>query len=109
MSDLARETFTLHRRGEAPLGGAALAERMARLGGAWALVDDHHLECEYRFDDFAGALAFVNRVGALAEELNHHPDIELAWGRVKLTIFTHDANGLTHGDFVWAARVDELR
>lgn len=103
------ESFVPYQPGDPPLSGEALRKRFEALGGAWSLIDDHHLECEYRFDDFVSALAFVNRVGGVAEAWNHHPDIELSWGRVKLTIFTHDAGGLTEGDFVWAARVDSLR
>ncbi|MDP6981246.1 MAG: 4a-hydroxytetrahydrobiopterin dehydratase [Myxococcota bacterium] len=91
------------------LRGDSLRERFQQLSENWRLVDDHHLECEHAFDDFEAALAFVNCVGALAEELNHHPDIELSWGRVKLTIFTHDADGLTDSDFDWAIRADALR
>ena len=68
-----------------------------------------HLEKVFEFEDFVGALAFTNRVGALAEEVNHHPNIELSWGRVKLTIFTHTVGGLSESDFVWAARAQELR
>ena len=78
------------------------------LGGDWRAVDDHHLEREYRFKDFRQALAFTNRVGELAEEVNHHPDIELAWGRVTLTIFTHKIDGLHEADFVFAAKADRL-
>ncbi len=109
MSGLSSEPFVLYRRGDAPLAGEPLRQRFQQLAGDWRLVDEHHLECEYGFDDFASALGFVNRIGALAEELNHHPDIELSWGRVKLSIFTHDADGLADGDFVWAARADTLR
>jgi len=74
----------------------------------WTNVDGHHLEKELTFPDFATALAFVNRVGALAEEANHHPDIVLGWGKVKLTLFTHTANGLTRKDFDLAERIDRL-
>ena len=61
---------------------------------------------EYRFPDFCQALAFVNRVGELAEQEGHHPDIELGWGRVKLTIWTHSIGGLSENDFILAAKAD---
>ena len=66
------------------------------------------LEKEFRFDDFRSALGFTNRVGELAEEQGHHPDIHLSWGRVRIEIWTHKIDGLTESDFVLAAKVDEL-
>lgn len=74
----------------------------------WRIVEDHHLEKEFTFPNFAEALAFVNRVGAVAEEMDHHPDIYLAWGKVRIQTWTHVANGLTRKDFVLAAKI-ELR
>ena len=68
----------------------------------------HQLEKEYLFTDFREALAFTNRVGELAEAQGHHPDIYLAWGKVKLTLWTHKVNGLTETDFVFAAKADQL-
>lgn len=73
----------------------------------WRIVDGQRLEKEYRFPDFAQALAFTNRIGALAEEQNHHPDIYLAWGKVRVTLWSHDVNALTDRDFRLAARMDE--
>ena len=74
----------------------------------WRVVDGHHLEREYTFPDFASALAFTNRVGALAEAANHHPDVYLAWGKVGLTLWTHTANGLTERDYALAGRIEAL-
>lgn len=93
------------RGGVPPLGGAALAELQAQLRD-WAVVDGHHLEKEWRFADFAAALAFVNRAGAICEREGHHADFELAWGRVRLRIWTHAVDGLTEADFVLAAKID---
>lgn len=72
----------------------------------WRVVDGHHLEKSYVFADFAAALAFTNRVAAVAEKQNHHPDIYLSWGSVRLTIWSHDADKLTSRDFTLAARID---
>lgn len=69
----------------------------------------HHLTKSYELDDFASALAFVNRVGELAEQVGHHPDVVLTWGRVRLDIWTHKIDGLTESDFVLAAKCDQLR
>lgn len=83
---------------------------LAQLHGGWELRGGEHdyLEKTYRFKNFAEALAFVNRVGELAEAQAHHPDIALAWGRVTLTIWTHKIKGLTESDFIFAAKCDAL-
>ena len=88
--------------------GPELDALFAQLDRGWSVVDEHHLEKEYRFDDFRQALDFTNRVGEMAEEQDHHPDIFLAWGRVKVTIWTHKIDGLTESDFVFAAKTDAL-
>jgi 4a-hydroxytetrahydrobiopterin dehydratase len=92
----------------APLRGAALEALHGQLDPGWSVVKEHHLEKEYRFKDFADALAFVNRVGALAEDQQHHPDLVLTWGKVRVAIWTHKIDGLTESDFVFAAKTDEL-
>jgi 4a-hydroxytetrahydrobiopterin dehydratase len=94
--------------GVAPLKGENLVRLAVELGGGWQVVAEHHLEKEYRFKDFREALAFTNRVGGLAEDQGHHPDIYLAWGKVKLTIWTHKIDGLTESDFILAAKADRL-
>jgi len=72
------------------------------------VVDEQHLEKEYRFKDFRTALTFTNRIGELAEAQGHHPDIYLSWGKVRLAIWTHKINGLTESDFILAAKADIL-
>ena len=106
--DLAKMECVPCKGGVPPLRGAELADLEKRLGGAWRTVDQHHLEKEFTFKDFRQALAFTNEVGELAESQGHHPDIYLAWGRVKVTIWTHKIDGLTESDFVLAAKVDQL-
>jgi 4a-hydroxytetrahydrobiopterin dehydratase len=106
--DLAAMTCVPCRGGIPPLTREEIEPYLADLGNDWAVVDDHHLEKSYRFKDFREALAFTNRVGELAEGVGHHPDIELAWGRVKLTIFTHKIRGLHESDFVFAAKADAV-
>lgn len=89
-----------------PLKGEALASLYRMLANDWALVQEHHLEKTYRFPNFKTALDFTNRVGAVAEAQNHHPDIHLAWGKVVVTIWTHKIDGLTESDFIFAAKCD---
>jgi 4a-hydroxytetrahydrobiopterin dehydratase len=106
-TSLAAETCVPCRGGVPPLEGEELAALARQLGNGWRVVDGHHLEKELAFPDFAQALAFTNRVGALAEEQGHHPDIYLAWGKVRITIWTHKIGGLSRGDFVLAAKIDQ--
>ena len=107
MTDLAAKECVPCKGGVPPLAGPELDSLERQLGGGWRVIDGHHLEKEYRFANFVDALAFVNRVGALAEEQGHHPDIFLAWGKVKLTMWTHKIDGLTESDFVFAAKADK--
>lgn len=92
--------------GVPPLKGQALLELYRQLEKGWEIVNEHHLEKEYKFKNFRDALAFVNRVGEIAETEGHHPDISLSWGKVKLTIWTHKIDGLTESDFILAAKCD---
>ena len=94
--------------GVPPLAGAELDRLQEQLGGDWRVVDGHHLEKEFRFRNFADALAFTNRVGELAEQQGHHPDIFLAWGLARVSIWTHKIDGLTESDFVFAAKADRV-
>jgi 4a-hydroxytetrahydrobiopterin dehydratase len=109
MTDLASKQCVPCKGGVPPLKGAELRALHEQLGRDWKVVDEHHLEREYRFKNFAEALAFTNRLGELAEEQSHHPDLYLAWGRVRVTIWTHKIDGLTESDFVFAAKCDRLR
>jgi 4a-hydroxytetrahydrobiopterin dehydratase len=77
----------------------------------WTLVEREgiqRIERVFRFANFAEALAFTNRVGALAEEERHHPAILTEWGRVTVTWWTHKIRGLHRNDFIMAAKADSL-
>jgi len=93
--------------GVPPLKGASIQELVRQLDD-WQVVKEHHLARIFKFPDFARALAFVNRVGELAERIGHHPDLYLAWGKVGVEIWTHKIDGLTESDFIFAAKVDAL-
>ena len=108
MSELASRQCIPCRGGVPPLAGDELQALQAELGGGWTVVDGHHLEKAYTFEDFRQALDFTVRVGEMAEEQDHHPDILLTWGRVTVTIWTHKIDGLTSSDFVFAAKADRL-
>lgn len=87
--------------------GDEIDQFLAELDGC-EVVREHHLLKAYTFKDFREALAFVNRIGQLAEEQGHHPDICFGWGRAEVTIFTHKIDGLTESDFILAAKIDTL-
>ena len=107
MNQLALKDCVPCKGGVPPLEGEELTRLQKELDGDWDVVEGHHLAKHYRFPDFREALAFTNRVGELAEEQGHHPDIYLAWGKVKIEIWTRKINGLTESDFVFAAKADK--
>lgn len=90
------------------LRGRKLDDLKKQLRHGWKVMKQHHLEKQFKFDDFKGALAFTNRVGKLAEKLNHHPDIFLTYGEVRLQIWTHRIKGLAESDFILAAKINRL-
>ena len=92
-----------------PLQGEELREMAKQLSEGWQIVEEHHIKKTYEFDDFRKALDFTNRVGEVAEEEGHHPDIFLTWGKVEIKIFTHNIDGLTENDFILAAKADQVR
>ena len=108
MTTLADKECVPCKGGLPPLKGDELKGFANQLKEGWRAVNEHHLEKEYPFKDFRQALNFTNKVGELAESQGHHPDIYLAWGKVKLTIWTHKIDGLTESDFVFAAKADKL-
>lgn len=108
MPDLASMNCVPCRGGVPPLNHEEIAPLHAMLGGDWRVVDDHHIEKEFRFRDFKDALDFTNRVGAIAEEQGHHPEISLGWGHADLRIWTHKIDGLTESDFILAAHIDKI-
>jgi len=107
MSDLASKNCVPCKGGVPPLTGTELAALQSQIPG-WDVVDGHHLERSFKFPDFAQALAFVNRVGGIAEQQGHHPDIYLTWGKAAVKTWTHKIDGLTESDFILAAKISNL-
>ena len=93
--------------GVPPLDREHTDQLLAQLAEGWSVVAEHHLEKEYRFKNFREALAFANRVGEIAEQEGHHPEIRLSWGWVRLLIWTHKIDGLSESDFILAAKTDD--
>ncbi len=91
-----------------PLTGEEIKPYMENVEG-WELEDGgKKIERKFKFKDFKEALDFVNRIGAIAEQEGHHPDIELGWGKVEVELSTHAIGGLSVNDFILAAKIDRL-
>ncbi len=108
MCDLTNKVCVPCQGGDPPLQGDKLGPLYSQLNQDWELMDDHHLIREFDFEDFKQALDFTIKVGKLAEQEGHHPDIGLGWGYVHVTTYTHKIDGLTESDFILAAKIDQL-
>ena len=109
MTELAAKSCIPCRGGVPPLAEDVTAGLLSELGSGWDVVEGHHLEKTFVFPDFSEALAFTNEVGEIAEAEAHHPDLYLAWGKLRITIWTHKIDGLTESDFVLAAKIERAR
>jgi len=107
MTDLASKTCVPCRGGVPPLTPDQIAPLAGQVA-AWEVVNHHHLRRTIKTKKFADALALVNRIGAVAEEQGHHPEIRLGWGHVDVEFWTHKIDGLAEADFIMAAKVDQL-
>lgn len=105
MEKLEEKSCTPCKAGSPPLAPGEIILLSGGIAG-WEVVDQHHLLKEFRFRDFKTALAFVNRIGEIAEREGHHPDMALSWGRVEVTLYTHKIDGLHENDFIMAAKID---
>ncbi|MCE9595064.1 MAG: 4a-hydroxytetrahydrobiopterin dehydratase [Planctomycetes bacterium] len=108
MSTLSDRRCVPVRRGDPALTAERIEELRRELATAWLVVDARRLRREWKFPDFASAMAFTVRIGLVAEREDHHPEIELGWGRVAVELWTHVVGGLTENDFVIAAKLDRL-
>ena len=107
MAELATKHCVPCRGGVPPLGADQIIPLIDQLRG-WEVIQTHHLTKNYEFPDFVSALRFVNRIGELAEQEGHHPDIYENWGKVRIQTYTHKIDGLSESDFILAAKIDEL-
>ncbi len=107
VTDLAQKKCVPCRGDVPPLTEAEIRPLLEQLNG-WEIEGTHHIYKQYGFDDYAGALAFVNQLSEVAESEGHHPEVWFTWGKVRVTICTHKIDGLTESDFVLAAKIDAL-
>ncbi|PWH17639.1 MAG: 4a-hydroxytetrahydrobiopterin dehydratase [Anaerolineae bacterium] len=98
------------RRGDAPLSQAEIAS-LKELLTDWEVREADgvlRLQRVFRFKNFSQALEFTNRIGAIAEEQDHHPALLTEWGKVTVTWWTHAVGGLHRNDFIMAAKTDQI-
>ena len=107
--DLTQKKCVACESGMPPLAREEALILMKQITG-WTLSGDSRwISKEFKFKDFAEALSFTDKVGAIAEAEGHHPDIQLSWGKVTLELTTHAIKGLSENDFIIAAKVDKLQ
>ena len=108
MTKLSEKVCEPCKGGIPPLTSTEIKPLAIELGNNWEVIENHHLFKKYEFPDFVEALAFVNKVGELAEDVGHHPNFSFTWGYVEITIWTHKINGLNEADFILAAKIETL-
>ena len=91
----------------AVLSDAEIDERVERLGTGWKR-DGNAIRRVFKFDDFRGSIAFIDRLAPVADDMGHHPDLAVSWNTVTVTLTTHSEMGVTENDFSLAVEIDEL-
>lgn len=103
---LAKMKCTACEGGTPPMEKKEIEENLKKVGG-WEVVDGNAIKKTYNFKDFRQALDYTNKIGEIAEDEGHHPDITLSWGKVQVRLTTHAVGGLSMNDFILAAKYDE--
>ena len=108
MEELLNIKWKSTRVGTLPLKGEELNQQLKLLSNDWIVLKEKKLQREFSFTNFNRALEFANLVGSLADELNHHPDLHISWGKCKVEIWTHLIDGLATMDFVYSAKIERI-
>jgi len=106
---LSSKACTPCRVGAPKLKANEIKQYSKKVNKDWTVVKGHHIERKFNFKNFKDALSFTNKVGNLCEKEGHHADIHLAWGRVKVIIYTHKIGGLHENDFILASKIDKIK
>ena len=111
MNDLSKKKCVACDGKTPPFNISEIHKYLKKVDG-WDVKDDEtksfYLIKDFKFSNFQESQNFVNKVGSIAEEENHHPDISFGWGYCKIKIFTHAIKGLAESDFILAAKVDKI-
>jgi 4a-hydroxytetrahydrobiopterin dehydratase len=108
LEELASKPIQVYQKEEKPIAEDLISDYLAGLPN-WGIIEREgipRLECSFQFKDFQSALDFTNRIGAIAEETDHHPAILVSWGRAAVSWWTHFVKGLHQNDFIMAARTE---
>jgi 4a-hydroxytetrahydrobiopterin dehydratase len=116
MASLSQKTCIPCRGGAPPLTDAEIAPLLRQIDPAWHIVQRdtakhagvNILSRDYAFGDFAQAMSAAVKIGALAEDQQHHPDLHVAWGKLGVEIWTHKVGGLRENDFIFAGKCDDV-
>lgn len=109
MTNLASKKCVPCEGGVPPLDQETARDYLKELNSGWQItMDGKKLTRKFKFKNFREALAFTNQIGELAEKENHHPNLELGWGFVVVTLWTHAIGGLFDNDFILAAKIDKI-
>lgn len=92
-----------------PFSKDEIKEFQSLLKMPWTVVENKKIRKEFTFKKFTDSISFVNRVANVAEQEDHHPDIEINYNKVTITLWTHAINGLSENDFILAAKIDEIK
>jgi len=110
MSELAKKRCVPCEGGIAAFTPTQAEKMLKELNPDWILIDEARLLVkEFQFKNFADAMAFATKVGEIAEQESHHPDLNIGWGRVAIELTTHAINGLSENDFILAAKIDMIQ
>ena len=108
MSSLREKSCSLCALGGSPLKGQRLIDLKKQIDTTWELVEEHHLMKTFSFKNFSQGVKFINAIAEVAEKENHHPDVNLSYKSVKITLFTHKIKGLSESDFIMADKIDAI-
>ena len=108
MNKLSKKKCVPCEGGTPPLTAEEIANLKAKIPNWTVAEDQKSISLEFEFKNFAEAFAFANKIAAIAEVENHHPDLHVSWGKVGVELSTHAIGGLSENDFVLAAKIDKI-
>ena len=109
MTTLKQKSCTTCKPNSPKVTSTQMATFMKELDTDWNIVENTYIERQYRVANFSEAMELANYISEIAEDENHHPDLHIGWGKLKVTITTHACDGLTENDFILAAKIDNLQ